>query len=314
MKITSSLAPAPEAAGTPPRPLLAWSDFKTVLSVARQGSVARASSDLAVTHATLLRKLAAIEQRLNVRLFDRARGRYTLTAAGEEVARAAESFEPVALAVEMRVLGRDLRPSGQVRVTVAGIVIDYLLPPILSQFASAFPDVSIELVGSRDHASLARREADVAIRITDKVPEWLVGRRLADIEFKIYALKRRGLRLSQRTPGELFGERRWISFERDARDLKFDRWLDANVPESIVVLRVDSFSHALSMVRAGLGIALLPAFLGPACPELQPLTAPIPELRTPMWLVTHRELRNTARIKVLMQAFGPALAHAVRVA
>jgi DNA-binding transcriptional LysR family regulator len=292
--------------------LLSWSDFHTVLIVARHASLAKASSALSVTHATMLRKLAAIESRLKTRLFDRTHGRYTLTAAGEELVRVATVFEPIASAAEMHVLGQDLRPSGSVRVAVASIVIDHLLAPVLSQFATSFPDVSIELVASREHTSLRRREADVAIRVTDSVPDWLVGRQFADIGFKIYTLKRKGLRPTLRDPTELIDQKRWISFERDARDLKFDRWLASNVPQSSVALRVDDFSHALTMVRAGLGIALLPAFLESSCADLQPLTPAIDELKTPLWLVTHQELRNTMRVKVLMQAFGPALAHAVQ--
>ncbi len=314
MKRTADSLAAKSAtiAAVPARMRLAWSDFHVVLTVARHGSVARASAALAVTHATLLRKLASIEQRLKSRLFDRSRGRYSLTSAGEEVARAAERFEPLAREAEMRVLGQDLRPSGQVRVAVAGIIIDHLLPPILGQFASAFPDVSIELVASREHVSLARRESDVAIRVTDRVPDWLIGRKLGELQFKVYGVSRSGLHTPLRSAAELARQRRWISFERDARDLKFDRWLDANVPDSSVVMRVDQFGHALAMVRGGLGVALLPAFLEATCPQLQPLTPAIDELQTPMWLVTHQELRNTMRVKVMMQAFGPALSHLIQ--
>jgi DNA-binding transcriptional LysR family regulator len=304
--MTKADAPLPPD-GAAPRMRLGWTEFHEVLTIARLGSVAQASAVLAITHATLLRKLAATEARLNARLFDRARGRYTLTAAGEEIAQAATQFEPLARDAEMRVLGQDLRPSGDVRVAVSGVVIDHLLPPVLSQFATAFPEVNLELVSSRDHVSLARREADVAIRIADSVPEWLVGRRLADVAFKVYTLKRRGLEPSLRSLRDLAEQRRWIGLERDARDLKFDRWLDAQVPQRCVVLRVDTFGHALTMVRSGLGIALLPSFLEASCADLQPLTAQLPELRTPMWLVTHQELRTAMRIKVLMRAFGPAL-------
>lgn len=304
MKDNRSIRPTDDAA---PRMRLGWTEFHEVLTIARLGSVARASAALAVTHATLLRKLAATEARLNARLFDRTRGRYTLTAAGEEIAQAATQFEPLARDAELRVLGQDLRPSGDVRVAVSGVVTDHLLPPVLSQFATAFPEVHLELVSSRDHVSLTRREADVAIRIADHVPEWLVGRRLANIDFKVYTLKRRGLNPAVRGVKELAGQRRWIGLERDARDLKFDRWLHVHVPQRSIVLRVDNFGHALTMVRSGLGIALLPSFLEASCKELQPLTAAVTELRTPMWLVTHQELRHAMRVKVMMQAFGPAL-------
>ncbi len=294
------------------RSLLGWSDFQTILAIAQCGSVAKATQNLAMSHVTLLRKLDAIETRLNAKLFERVRGRYTPTAAGEELVAAASSMEPLARGAEMRVLGQDLRPSGLVRVTTASIVVDQLLPAVLSQFASAFPEVVIELVTSREHVSLARREADVAIRVSDHVPDWLVGRKLGEVDFCVYGLARKGLKPVVRKVEDLAAQQRWISFEREARELKFDRWLDAHVPDASVVLRVDGFSAALAMVRAGLGMTLLPSFLERTCPELVALSGPITALRTPLWLLTHQELRRTMRVKVLMQAFGPALANAIR--
>jgi len=289
-----------------------WTDFHLVLAVSREASVAKACKLLDMTHSTLLRKLDQVETRLRTRLFERVRGRYTLTSAGDEIAQAALVFESLARNAETRVLGQDLRPSGEVRVSVASVVLDHLLPPVLAQFAPAFPDVQIELTASREHVSLRRREADVAIRITDTVPQWLVGRKLADLQFRIYASRRGRANVPARSMAQLRDERRWIGLERDARDLKFDRWLAAEVPDENVVLRVDDFGHAATLVRAGLGIALLPAFIEAAVPDLQPLTASIEELETPLWLITHPELKNTARIQVLMRAFGPALANAVR--
>lgn len=290
---------------------LNWSDFQTVLAVARHGSVAKAFGPLGMTHSTLLRKLDLIETRLDTKVFNRGRPRYTLTAAGHEIERAAREFEPLASGAEMRASGADLRPSGDVRVSVSSIVIDHLLPAVLAQFRSSFPDVQIELVSTREHVSLRRREADIAIRIADTVPDWLVGRRLADLAFKVYTRRTGRGKVPLQDLADLTGQRRWIGFERDVHDLKFDRWLAARVPAEQVVLRVDNFSHAANMVRAGIGIALLPAFVEPSIPDLQPLTASIEELVTPLWLVTHPELKDSARIQVLMRAFGPALANAV---
>lgn len=291
---------------------MTWTDFHLVLVIARERSVAKACVQLGMTHSTLLRKLDQIESRLKTRVFERMRGQYSLTAAGHEIEQAALAFEPIARAAESRAQGQDLKPTGEVRISAASIVIDHLLPPILMQFASAFPEVLIELDATREHANLRRREADIAIRISDQVPDWLVGRKLGELEFKIFALRRPGVSRRLRPVGELAGERRWIGFERDARDLKFDRWLAHEVPESSVVLRVDGFGRALSLVRAGLGIALLPAFLEGVLPELEPLTGRIEEMQTPLWIITHPELINAARIKVLMRAMGPALANAVQ--
>jgi len=295
----------------PPRLHLDWSDFRIILAIARHGSVAKAFAHLGMTHSTLLRKLDLVETRLKSRLFDRGRLHYTLTAAGHEIERAARTFEQIAVAAETRASGLDLRPSGEVRVSVSPIVIDHLLPAVLAQFGSAFPDVQIELVGSREHVNLRRREADIAIRIADAVPDWLVGRKLATVQFKIYGRRLARTRVTLRSVEELAGERRWVGFEHDSQHLKFDRWLNGRVAADRFVLRVDNFSHAATMVQAGIGIALLPSFVEASLPGLWPLTPPIGDLETPLWLVTHPELKNAARIQVLLRAFGPALANAV---
>lgn len=294
------------------RSRLGWDDFQVILMVAHIGQLSKAAEALAMSHVTLLRKLSSIETRLKTRLFDRLRGHYTPTSAGDELIQAAQAMAPLARDAEMKVLGQDLRPSGHVRITAAGIVVSHLLPPVLGQFAAAFPEVTLEFLTSRNHLSLSRREADVALRVSDTVPDWLVGRKLADLDFKIYGLRRKGLQPSIRPFGALAQQKRWVAFESDARDLKFDRWLQDNVPDASVVVRVDSFEHALAMLRGGIGIALLPAFLEQVCPELIALSEAIPELRTPLWLITHKELRKAMRIKVVMQAIGPALAQAIK--
>ena len=315
MKMSTTDTPLQDAIppAVPARSRLGWGDFQVILAVARIGQLSKAAEALALSHVTLLRKISSIESRLKARLFDRLRGHYTPTSAGDELIQAAEAMAPLARDAEMKVLGQDLRPSGHVRITAAGIVVSHLLPPVLGQFVAAFPEVTLEFLTSRNHLSLSRREADVALRVSDKVPDWLVGRKLAELNFKVYGLRRKGLKPSIQPLTVLVQQKRWVAFESDARDLKFDRWLQDNVPDASVLVRVDSFEHALAMLRGGIGIALLPAFLEQVCPELIPLSEPIAELRTPLWLITHKELRNAMRIKVVMQAIGPALAQAIKV-
>jgi DNA-binding transcriptional LysR family regulator len=296
------------------RGLLGWSDFQLVLVVAQIGQLSKACEALAMSHVTLLRKLASVETRLKVRLFDRVRGHCHPTAAGAELVAAAEGMAPLAQDAELRVMGQDLRPSGHVRVTAAGILVNQLLLPVLRQFAQAFPDVTLEFTASRDHQSLARREADVALRVSDSVPDWLIGRQLGQVDFAVYGLARAGKPTPVQPVAKLLGQKRWIAFERDARDLKFDRWLADHLPDRSVVIRADGFDQALAMVRAGLGMALLPTFAASSCPDIEPLSPEIRALRTPLWLITHKDLRGTMRVKVLMQAVGPALAHALKAA
>ena len=294
------------------RPALDWSDYHVVLAIARHGSVARATQVLGVSHATLLRRLDRIETRLQARLFDRSRTRYELTAAEHAIDQAAQAIEPIAAGAESAARGQDLRPSGIVRLSTSSIVATHLLPAVLAQFGSAFPEVCIELTTSREHANLRRRDADVALRIADTVPDWLLGRELATVHFKVYGHRGGRGRATPREVTELLAERRWISFERDAHDQKFDRWLATHVKDAAVAVRADNFTHAAALAQAGLGVALLPTFIEVSAGNLQPLTVAIPELETPLWLITHPELRHTARVQVMMRAIGPAVANALR--
>ncbi len=283
-----------------------------MLAIARHGSVARATGPLGMSHATLLRRLDQIETRLQTRLFERVRGRYQLTTAGHEIEEAGRLMEPIAGNAETRARGQDLRPSGDVRLSTSSIIATHLLPAVLAQFGSAFPEVRIELNTSREHANLRRREADVALRIADSVPDWLVGRELARVRFRIYARRVELGTTGPRDAADLCRQRGWIVFERDSFDQKFDRWLAANVEDANVVLRVDNFTHGAALARAGLGMTLLPTFVERSLPDLQPLCRPIEALDTPLWLITHPELATTARVQVLMRAFGPAMANALR--
>jgi DNA-binding transcriptional LysR family regulator len=97
---------------------------------------------------------------------------------------------PLPQDAELRVMGQDLRPSGHERVTAAGILVSQLLLPVLRQFAQAFPDVTLEFTASLDHHSLARREADVTLRVSDSVPDWLISRELGRVDFAVFGLRR----------------------------------------------------------------------------------------------------------------------------
>lgn len=291
---------------------VAWSDFHLVLAVHRESSMAKACVVLGMTHATLLRKLDVLESRLKTRLFQRVRGHYVLTTAGEEIAGAAQMFEPIALAAAARARGQDQQHAGAVCLSVAAILMGHVLPPVLRSFAHAFPDVQLKLVTTDGHDPFDQREADIAVCMAHHVPERLVGRKLATMQFKVYGHRRHRINQPMQSIQSLLGARRWIGFEQDAPGQQIQGGISSAPPNANVLLRVDSFSHALTMVRAGLGIALLPVIVEANTAEIEPLTATIPSSDIGLWLLTHPDLRNTARIQAVMRSFGPALTHAVQ--
>jgi molybdate transport repressor ModE-like protein len=179
-----------------------WDDLRTILAIARAGSLSGAARELKVSHATVFRRLGHIEERLGVKLFERGRGGYAPSPAGEEIADAATRIEAEVIGVERRVIGRDLRPAGTVRVATTDTLLIGLLSPVFAAFREAYPDIALEVSVSNAVVNLSRREADVAIRPTTAPPEHLIGRRLVTIEQAVYGRAgdfRKGIRCRRPT-------------------------------------------------------------------------------------------------------------------
>jgi DNA-binding transcriptional LysR family regulator len=298
-------------------PGLDWDDLRYVLAVARSGSLSGAARELAVTHSTMLRRIDAIEAKLQVRLFERMRSGYVPTEAGDTVRQMAEQCEPLVAEAQRRVLGGDTRLRGPLRISTVPVVGHYLLPSILAEFCASHPDIEVELAISLERIDLSQRDADVALRMSAQVPDYLVGRQLGQVRFRIYAwhdapflagIDAATLPLSVRT---LTHDLPWIGFQRDVRERPSNRWLYANVPAQSVVIRVDHFASALPMLRTGIGVSLLEEAVAATVPGLVALSEPIEEMTMPLWILTHPDLRDTARVRAFMQMAGARLSAAL---
>ena len=289
---------------------LDWDDLRYVLAVARAGSLSGAARALSVMHSTMLRRIDAVEDKLQVRLFERLRNGYVVTEAGEALCRVAEQCEPLIAEAELRIAGGDTRLTGDLHVTTGTVVAQYLLPRPLAKFCTMHPDIDVEVQGTRERLDLSRREADIAIRMSAEVPDYLVGRKLGEIDFRVYAWHDaswlpRSRRKQNLIPIDvLLNELPWICFQRGERDRVYDRWMHAVVPDASVTARADHFPTALAMMRAGIGVALMPEFIAHEVDGLVPLSEPIRELRSPLWILTHPDLRNSARVRAFMQVVG----------
>jgi DNA-binding transcriptional LysR family regulator len=288
---------------------LDWDDLRVALAVADAGSLAGAARVLQVNHTTALRRLDALEQRLNTRLFDRQRSGYLPTEAGELLAQEARAIAPRVHDIERRLLGRDLRLSGSVRLTTAFVAMAYLLPQALAAFARTHPGIEVEVAENSALLDLSRRQADVALRLSHQVPEHWVGRQLGMVQYRVYALRGAPGLPQRRTPlATLLRKAPWISFESEGSSNRFGRWMAANIPAEQVRVRVDMFNSLASMMRTGLGVGVLPTFVERGEEDLIALSDPIDDLATPLWLLTHPDLRRTTRIQTFMREVGDAVA------
>lgn len=299
---------------------LDWSDLRYALAVGHLGSLSAAARRLGVNHTTVLRRLDALETHLGARLFDRSRSGYVPTEAGRLVLEQARRMADQADEIERRVLGRDRQLTGTLRVTTAFVIMEHLLPQPLATFARDYPGIEVEVVEnaflvdlSRRHAdqaqTWARQEAEVALRLSGQVAEHLVGRQLGMTHCRVYACRGvAGLPQSVQPLPVLVREAPWVAFERDATSRVYDRWMRTQLAQAQVRVRVDIFNAAAAMLRTGVGIGVLPTFMAARLPELVAVSDVLPEMSVPVWMLTHPDLRQTARVRAFMQHVGDAVA------
>ncbi|WP_413991232.1 LysR family transcriptional regulator [Labrys okinawensis] len=281
-----------------------WDDLRLVLAVVREGTLSGAARQLSVTHSTVFRRLGAIEEQIGVRLFERFRDGYVPTPAGESAAETAARLEDEVLTLERRLSGQDLRPSGVVRITTTD-TLGTILMRHLPAMRELHPEIQVEVAISNVMANLSRREAEIAIRPTPDPPEILVGRRVADISHAIYGSN---VYLSQRQETELSAHD-WIALDDALASTVIGRWIHENLRTARIACRVDALPALRDAALAGLGLALLPCYLGDPASGLRRLTPKtLAEPRSALWLLTHDDLKRTARIRATLDFLAKAFA------
>lgn len=285
----------------------AWDDLRYVLAIARAHGLAGASRVLSVNHSTIYRRLRALERSLGVQLFARLPTGYQPTEAGERLIAAAERMEAEALAVDREIAGRDTQLVGLVRVTSSETLAYRVLTALIASFRRAHPRVEVELVIDNQLLDLSRREADVALRARRPTEPTAFGRKVADVAWAIYGAKTylKG-KAPPRSKAQL-AKHAVIGFGTRATQLLAAQWLQAAVPETAIVYRTNSLINQLTAAKDGIGLALLPCYLADAERELARLLGPIDDLTTELWLITHQDLRATARVRAFMDHVGEAL-------
>lgn len=275
-----------------------WNDLRHFLAVARTGSTLAAARDVGVNQTTTSRRIAALEDALHVRLFDRLQRGYTLTDAGREFLPYAERVEAEARTLD-RIASQRLRSlSGVIRVRTNEAFANVVLIPCLAGFAVEQPQVRIEMTLGDGPVDLAGGEADVALRGGQRPDQpGVVARKVGDLRWSIYCS--RDYAAQYGCPGGVDDLDRHLIIGADGvlADLPGARWLASRAPQAQVPTRSNSLSNLLVAAKAGLGIAPLPCMLGDAEPDLVRGLPPIPELDSDLWLVTRESLKDQPHVK-----------------
>ena len=280
-----------------------WDNLRYVLMVANKGSVAAAARELDVNRTTVLRRINTFQENLNCRIFDRGDSGYVLTPEAEKMISAAREVENTLFDMQRQIAGHELKLEGELRVTTTDSFMLSMLGPHLATFREKNPHIVVDLLATNNILDLHRRDADVAIRPTRQPEANLVGRRLCDVEFGVYAAPEF---LPGMTGDNVFSER-WIGFADSLLSTPVGAWFDATIPTVNICLRCDSFVAIRIAAESGMGLALLPVFLGEASPTLVRLEAPTRELTTGLWILTHPDLVRSARVHAFIDHFSAAL-------
>jgi len=282
---------------------IGWEELRFVLAVADHGSLAAAGRKLGVNHTTVLRRIQAFEETHRLRLFDRLPTGYALTPEGAELVATARTIDDTVATLERRIAGQDLKLEGTIRVTTTDSLMATIVPPQLATFRALHPRIAIEMVMTNAHLSLTKRDADVAIRPTRNKPDPLVGVRVGDFGFAIYG----AVSYLEARPAAPLPEHTWLAGDEMLANSPTTQWMRRHVPDATIAFRADSYIALFHAAKAGLGLAALPCCLADPAAELHRVHGPDPELMTGLWLLTHRDLRQAARIRAFIDHLAEGL-------
>lgn len=284
-----------------------WNALKVFLAIARRGSLAGAAAELGVNHSTVFRRLVSYEEAIGGRLFERIGNRYELTTLGHELLGQAEPIENAFAGIDRYIVGKDFQPRGRVKITAPNNIAYRYLPRYLAGFQRDYPDIQIELLVSNQAFNMSNRQADIAVRATTAPPEHLVGRPVARLGWGLYAGQSYIDRFGAAGDLGQLANHALVGAVGDLNRLPAFVWLDKHFAQQIVV-RSDDLTAMSYMAESGQGLALLPS--DQRRPALRRLFGIDDIPPSQLWLLTHPDLRNVQRIKLVMQYLAEAFAQA----
>lgn len=281
---------------------LAWDDLRYALALHRTGTFAGAGASLKVDPTTVGRRIAELEAQVAARLFDRTPSGCTATEAGAALLVRAERMEAEALALERELTGADERLSGTVRVATTEFIATRFVAPHLPRFAARYPNLTLFLSCAQTTVDLARREADVAIRLTRPREPDLVARRFCAVELALFAS--RGYLAERGRPRLTASDLRRhdaIGFATSRAFASENAWLEERLGGARVVLRADSVASVYSACVAGAGLALLPRLVADRDASLVQVAGAEGLEPRSLWQAVHPDVLKAPRIRAVLE-------------
>ena len=280
-----------------------WSDLRIFLAIAREGTLGAAARKLGQTQPTMGRRLRALESAVGQTLFQRTSAGFVLTDEGDSVLAHAERIEEEALALERQLAGQGAELQGMLRLSSSDWFGIHVLAPVLAEFGRAHPRVCVELLTDARFYSLARREADIVLRISRFDETDVIARRLLRVSYGLYGAK--GTKRPR--PGDGTGMR-VVTMDVAFAEMPDALWLKRILPKAEVAFRSNNRDVQARLCAAGAGLAVLPRPLGDAMPGLVHLDIGEAPPGRDTFLGYHRDLRRLPRLRALIDLLTERLA------
>jgi len=278
------------------------SDLALIIALVRGKSLPRAAELLKIDVSTVFRAVRRLEASVGTALFDKSRSGYQPTSAALALAQQAESAEQALALAQISLEQGQQIVSGTVRLTCTEAVLQNLLLPALTRFMPDYPGLKLELNTSSAFANLSRRDADIALRLTNSPPEHLVGTRLGTVSYRLCASESY-LHRRQHLPLESM---EWIAPDDFLPDHPTVIWRRQQWPGVNLAYCCSSMLAVAQLVRAGMGVAALPDFMLQEG-ELQHLSEPLQGYDTALWLLTRPDCRALRSVSALFSELTRAI-------
>lgn len=275
-----------------------WNHIRAFLATVDEGTLSGAARVLRQTQPTLSRQISALEESLALTLFERGTRAMVLTDAGAELLAHVRGMAEAATQISRVAMGQSQAIEGVVRITSSDAMAAYILPRRLIALRRAHPGISLELVPSNNLSDLTRRDADIAIRHVRPEQPDLVAKRVADINVSLYASVSYLATLPPITSPEDLAGAEFIGYEHPERLVPQLNALGIPVTARNFGITTTSGSSLYELARAGAGIALIARADADNQFGLQPVLPGMPKMQIPVWLVTHREIETSRRIRI----------------
>lgn len=287
---------------------ISHADLSLVLALVRGRTLARAADLLQIDVSTVFRSIRRLETALGAALFEKNRRGYIPTDTAQAMAEQAERAEQALAAARIALQQGEQVVSGTVRLTCTDAVLHSLLLPALADFMPQYPALTLELATSNAFANLSRRDADIAVRLTNTPPEHLIGRCLGSADYFVCGRPEYREALTQ-NPASI----PWISPDDSMPDHTSVIWRKQAFPGVLPSYRCSNMSAVSQLVAAGLGVAALTGFTVEGLGAVERLSGPLEGCRTDLWLLTRPDCRALRSVQTLLEALAPRLRAALQV-